>query len=167
MHSSNLKRPRKPAIYRRLENGNSPTSFGGLTRSELMSRIRKQGNKSTETRMVKLLRSHGLIGWRRHLPIPGHPDFAWPKHRLALFVDGCFWHSHDCKRFFPRTHIKYWKNKLVGNAARDRSITRTLRSGGWCVLRVWECNLKNKSRIVAHRIEQHLMQSNPKADGYS
>ncbi len=48
--------------------------------------------------MVALLRRHGLSGWRRHAKLPGRPDFVWPKHRVAVFVDGCFWHGHDCGR---------------------------------------------------------------------
>ena len=74
------------------------TDFGGLTRSQLMSRIRSKGNATTEQTMVALLRKHGLSGWRRHYPVAGRPDFVWRQERVALFLDGCFWHGHGCGR---------------------------------------------------------------------
>jgi DNA mismatch endonuclease (patch repair protein) len=121
------------------------TSFGGLDRSRLMSRVRSFGNKTTEKRMVTLLRRAGLSGWRRHLRIAGRPDFAWPNQRVAVFVDGCFWHGHDCgKNITPRTNAKAWAEKIAGNRARDRRVTRELRATGWAVVRIWECRLKQR-----------------------
>ncbi len=71
----------------------SGDKFAGLPRSELMSRIRARGNKKTELALVTLLRTNRITGWRRHQPLLGRPDFIFRKRRLAVFVDGCFWHG--------------------------------------------------------------------------
>ena len=124
--------------------------FSGLTRSELMSRIRSRGNKKTELAMVRLLRLHGLSGWRRHQPLPGTPDFVFLRHRLALFVDGCFWHGCPKHCRLPKTNRAFWAEKFAANKTRDRLVTRTLRARGWRVLRVWEHELtrKNEGRLL-------------------
>ena len=75
--------------------------YDKATRSRMMAAVRSRGNRSTEVRLAKLLRKHRLSGWRRQYPIPGTPDFCWPKSRVALFVDGCFWHG--CPRSRART----------------------------------------------------------------
>jgi DNA mismatch endonuclease (patch repair protein) len=139
------------------------TSFGGLTRGQLMSRVRSKGNETTELRMASLLRAAGLSGWRRHQNVPGRPDFAWPQAKVAVFVDGCFWHGHDCgKNLTPVKNAKEWRQKIRKNKARDRRAVRDLRRRGWIVIRFWECELaKNRSaclsrirNIVANRNEQ-------------
>jgi DNA mismatch endonuclease (patch repair protein) len=131
------------------------TSFGGLSRGQLMSRVRSTGNQTTEKRMVAVLRKARLTGWRRHQPLPGRPDFVWPKARVAVFVDGCFWHGHDCDRnLTPRTNAKAWREKIEGNQARDRKTSRLLRQEGWTVIRIWECKLaKNPDRCLARIIK--------------
>ena len=118
------------------------TSFGTLNRSELMARVRSVGNKTTEGKMRILLRAARIKGWRRHLPITGSPDFAWPKEHVALFIDGCFWHGHLCgKNIHPKTNAELWAQKIAGNRLRDRGVTRKLQTAGWSVVRVWECRL--------------------------
>ena len=104
--------------------------------------------------MAALLRRSRLKGWRRHSPLPGRPDFAWPRFRVALFVDGCFWHG--CPRCYqtPKSNVDYWRTKVAGNRRRDRSVSRRLRERGWVVLRVWECRLKTTS--TRSRIERVL-----------
>ena len=67
--------------------------FSKRKRSQVMAAIRSKGNKDTELKLAAILRAHGIKGWRRHRPLPGKPDFIFPKHRLAVFVDGCFWHG--------------------------------------------------------------------------
>jgi len=123
--------------------------FGGLTRSELMSRIRGKGNERTEVRLAKLMRGAGIGGLRRHLPIPGRPDFSFRKEKVAVFVDGCFWHG--CPRCFrlPRQNRAFWKKKIEGNRRRDRSVNERLRRLAWTVIRIRECRLKHANRIVA------------------
>ncbi len=134
-----------------------PTSFGGLNRSELMSRIPSAGNKTTERRLAKLLRTHGLKGWRRNYPLRGKPDFVWRCERLAVFVDGCFWHSHACGRNLePKRNKRLWLEKLLRTQGRDRRNNRYLRAVGWRVLRIWECNLARRSETCLQRIKAAL-----------
>jgi len=122
-----------------------------------MSLIRSRGNHTTELRMVALLRANGLTGWRRSESLPGSPDFVWRRERVALFVDGCFWHGCPRHGHTPRSRIAYWAAKLARNAKRDRRISRELRAAGWAVLRVWECALRPLDRgRTASRIARAL-----------
>lgn len=133
------------------------TTFGNLTRSQLMTRVKSSGNKTTELRMAHLLRRAGLKGWRRHFPLPGKPDFAWPLEKLAIFVDGCFWHGHECgKNISPQSNAEAWREKINGNRRRDRRVTRRLRQRGWSVLRIWECRLRNAPDVCLRRIRRAL-----------
>lgn len=136
------------------------TTFGGLSRSELMSRIKGRGNVSTEKRLLQLLRWEHLSGWRRHLPLPGRPDFAWRKQKVAVFVDGCFWHGHNCdKNLTPRSNVDVWKKKLNGNKRRDKRVNKELRARGWRVLRIFECDLSKRPDACLRRIRQLLESS--------
>jgi DNA mismatch endonuclease (patch repair protein) len=144
-----------------------------------MSRIRGKGNKDTEIALAKLLRGNGITGWRRHQPVLGRPDFIFPKVRLAVFVDGCFWHgcpihSNPAKwlnkssmpsscnsrriraRSRSRTGRVFWTQKLAGNMARDRFVTRTLRKQGWRVVRIWEHDLARNPQRCLRRLELAL-----------
>lgn len=118
-------------------------------RSEVMSRIRGKGNASTEKRMIQLFREHGIKGWRRNWPLPGKPDFVFPKLRVALFVDGCFWHRCPMCYRQPATNAEFWEAKITRNVARDKEVNRELKMLGWRVARVWEHTLAkdNPSRI--------------------
>ena len=117
-------------------------------RSRLMANVRSFGNKSTELRVMQIFRTHQIKGWRRHYPLIGRPDFAFRNERLLLFVDGCFWHG--CPRCYsaPRSNSKFWREKYQYNSARDRRVTATLRQQGWRVLRLWEHDLKDGSRVA-------------------
>ena len=133
------------------------TSFGGLSRSSLMSRVRSSGNRTTEVAMARQLRVGGINGWRRHLPLTGRPDFAWPGRRLALFVHGCFWHGHDCgKDISPRTNRAAWRAKIEGNRKRDGRVSSALRREGWRVAHVWECRLRERPDRALARIVRCL-----------
>jgi len=118
-------------------------------RSFNMSRIRGRGNEKTEVRLAKLLREAEIKGWRRHLPIPGRPDFAFQKQKVAVFVDGCFWHGCPTCFRLPKQNRAFWKAKIEGNRRRDRSVNGRLRRLGWKVIRIRECRLKHADRIVA------------------
>lgn len=120
-----------------------------------MQAIRAKGNKSTELKMVKLFRENKITGWRRHLPLPGKPDFTFRKEKLTIFVDGCFWHR--CPKCFrdPKTNAEFWKNKIESNVKRDRKVTNELRQAGWSVIRLWECQLKKPQRFLT-RIQKKL-----------
>ena len=124
--------------------------FSKRKRSEVMSRIRGHGNKDTALALVKLLRRHRITGWRRNQPVFGKPDFTFPKLKLALFVDGCFWHGCPKHATKPKNNRGFWRRKLSANKLRDQVVTRTLRRAGWRVLRVWEHELarQNEARLV-------------------
>ena len=134
------------------------TTFGGLTRGQLMSRVRSKGNETTEMRLASLLRKAGLHGWRRNHHITGNPDFVWPSKKLAIFVDGCFWHGHHCgKNITPKTNAKEWQQKITGNLARDRRVTRLLRRQRWHVVRIWECQLAKNPDGCIDKIRRSLV----------
>jgi DNA mismatch endonuclease (patch repair protein) len=117
-----------------------------------MSRIRGKGNKDTELALINIFRRHGITGWRRNYPLFGHPDFVFRKARLAVFVDGCFWHGCPSHCTTPKSNRAFWIKKLASNKARDRRVTRTLKSKGWHVLRIWEHALVPKK--VAKTVER-------------
>jgi len=116
-------------------------------RSRIMAAIRSRGNTTTELPLAKLLWAAGLRGYRKHWPVVGKPDFAWPGRRVAVFVDGCFWHGCRCKRL-PRTNTEFWRDKIVTNMRRDRRVSRTLRREGWTVIRVKECAVRRASTLA-------------------
>lgn len=133
------------------------TSFGNLSRGQLMSRVHSRGNLTTEERLASLLRIVKLHGWRRHQPLPGRPDFVWRDARVVVFVDGCFWHGHGCGRnLTPRTNAEAWKEKIERNQRRDRRITRWLHNLGWNVVRIWECQLAKNPDLCLRRIRRRL-----------
>jgi DNA mismatch endonuclease (patch repair protein) len=138
------------------------TSFGGLTRSALMSRIRGSGNATTELKFILLMRLAGLRGWRRNVPLLGKPDFTFPKAKLAVFIDGCFWHGHNCNRNLnPKHNAQVWQIKFARNKKRDRFVTKQLRSAGWSVVRVWECELAKSPNRSLKKVVQIANQSIP------
>lgn len=113
-------------------------------RSLLMAKIRSKGNRSTELMAMSKLQDCGITGWTTHpTDILGQPDFYFPGSRLAVFVDGCFWHAcPKCGRI-PKTRVEFWKDKIGGNRRRDLSVSRRLRRQGYHVMRVWEHALKD------------------------
>lgn len=131
--------------------------FTMAKRSEVMSRVRGRGNEATELAVMELFRRNGIAGWRRGLPVFGRPDFVFRRQRLAVFVDGCFWHACPLHGTHPTTNRAFWRKKLAKNRARDLLVNQTLRKEGWKVLRIWQHELKrgNESRCVA-RIRRAL-----------
>lgn len=131
-------------------------------RSRNMAAIRSRGNRSTELAFVALLRLHGITGWRRHLGnLPGTPDFAFPSVRLALFIDGCFWHA--CPKCYRKPHdnSKFWEQKRDANRRRDRRANRALHAKGWRVLRIWEHSLKREPTRTASRVKRAIQAESP------
>lgn len=118
--------------------------FTPSKRSAVMARIRGRGNKDTELALIRLFRSNHITGWRRHKPIFGKPDFVFPSVRLAVFVDGCFWHGCPSHSTMPKNNAEFWQKKLAGNKARDLIVNKTLRAKGWRILRIWEHELSRK-----------------------
>jgi DNA mismatch endonuclease (patch repair protein) len=127
-------------------------------RSALMAKVRGRGNLTTEEALAKVFRAEGWSGWRRQRPIVGRgadgkrfrvrPDFIFASRRLAVFVDGCFWHGCPRHGTRPRGNAAFWRAKFRRNRERDRRDTRRLRRAGWQVLRLWEHALKPKARPV-------------------
>lgn len=109
------------------------------------------GIKGTDTRPEMTIR-RGLhaLGWRYRLHVrglPGKPDIVFPTRRAVIFVDGCFWHGHDCALFrWPSTRPEFWREKIGGNIVRDRRVRSELLELGWRILDVHECVLKGRSR---------------------
>jgi DNA mismatch endonuclease (patch repair protein) len=138
-------------------------------RSLLMAKIRSRGNASTEMALAAAFRSEGVSGWRRHRLIllapketrPGRrasrhvePDFVFARERIAVFVDGCFWHACPRHGLLPQSRKDYWKQKLKRNAARDRDVNKRLHALGWRVIRIWEHSVSQDAKKCALRIRR-------------
>lgn len=115
-------------------------------RSRCMAAIK---GKDTKPEMIvrKYLFSRGLRFRVQVRKLPGTPDIVLPKYKTAIFVNGCFWHGHEgCKYFrLPKSNVEFWKEKIERNIERDRGSMRALLDLGWKVIRVWECELRNKA----------------------
>ncbi len=122
--------------------------FSKRKRSDIMSRVKGKGNAATEIKLMRAFREHGINGWRRHYRLFGSPDFVFPKKRLAIFVDGCFWHRCPKHGSLPTSNRAFWQKKFERNTARDRLVNRTLRTRGWRVIRVWQHEFKDPTRIM-------------------
>ncbi len=113
-------------------------------RSKNMSHIRSTNSKPEET-VRKYLFSKGLRYRKNVRRLPGCPDIVLPKYRTVIFVNGCFWHKHDCGRFVcPSSNEEYWHQKISRNIERDAENQKLLMEQGWRVLVIWECQLKKK-----------------------
>lgn len=109
-----------------------------------MSRIRSTNSKPEEI-VRKYLFSKGFRYRKNVKKLPGCPDIVLPKYKTVIFVNGCFWHKHDCPRFvWPSSNQEYWKPKILRNVERDKNNCRELSSKGWNVITIWECELKKK-----------------------
>jgi DNA mismatch endonuclease (patch repair protein) len=133
-----------------------PDVFTKAKRSEIMSRIRGHGNKDTEVALMKLLRIHHVTGWRRKQPVFGKPDFVFRTARVAVFVDGCFWHGCPKHCNTPASNRPFWEKKLAANKSRDRRVGRELRKLGWRIVRIWEHDLTKRGAACIRRIKTAL-----------
>ena len=119
-----------------------PSGRVSEVRSRNMAAIR---GKDTKPEMVLRRALHRAdFRYRLHVQdLPGRPDIVLPKHRLAIFVHGCFWHHHNCPAFvWPKTRAAFWREKIEANVARDRKARAALRRAGWRTMVVWECELR-------------------------
>jgi DNA mismatch endonuclease (patch repair protein) len=146
-----------------------PNIFTKAKRSEVMARIRSRGNEATELALAKLFRRHKITGWRRHIEIREklkgklrfkvRPDFVFSKLRLAVFVDGCFWHGCPKHKTKPKNNRRFWQRKFAANQRRDRLVNRRLRGANWRVVRLWEHEVtrSNEDRAMQkiHRAAAH------------
>ena len=126
-------------------------------RSMNMSHIRSKNSKPEEL-VRKYLFSKGFRYRKNVKTLPGCPDIVLPKYKTVIFVNGCFWHKHDCPRFvWPSTNEEYWRPKIMGNVERDKRNFAELQQLGWTVLTVWECELKKKvSDATLDQLEKRL-----------
>lgn len=113
-------------------------------RSMNMSHIRSTNSKPEEI-VRKYLFSKGFRYRKNVKKLPGCPDIVLPKYQTVIFVNGCFWHKHDCPRFvWPSSNQDYWRPKILRNVERDQLSRQELEALGWKVIVVWECELKKK-----------------------
>lgn len=128
--------------------------FTPKKRSIVMSRIRGQDNRSTERRFAAMLSARGIAGWTRRAPdVMGRPDIYFPRFRIALFLDGCFWHA--CPRCFtmPATNRAFWSRKIDMNIRRDRLVTQRLRRSGVQVFRLWEHEIEESTNHLFQTLD--------------
>ena len=122
-------------------------------RSRIMSSVRSRGNRTTELRLRALLARYRVRGWKvQPKEIAGSPDFAFPKERIAIFVDGAFWHGAPSFDRLPHCRAKFWKDKIAKNRMRDRTINSYLRRMGWSVIRIWDFDLAEKTSVIIEKI---------------
>ena len=123
------------------------------TRSRMMAGIRGT-NTQPELSIRRALHRLGFRYSLRTAKTPGKPDIAFPSRRAAVFVNGCFWHGHDCRLFrLPATREEFWRAKIERNRARDAIVTKLLADAGWRQLIVWECAIRGKNRSIEPVIE--------------
>ena len=124
-------------------------------RSRIMAAVRASST-SPELAVRRALYATGIRGWRcNYRRAPGKPDLAWPGLRVAVFVDGAFWHGHP-SRHRPGRSGSYWDDKIARNVARDRQVDEQLTSEGWTVVRVWDFEVRRDIASVVNRIKTAL-----------
>jgi len=134
-------------------------TISAYCRSENMRKIRSS-NTSPERTVRSLLFELGYRGYRlNRMDLPGKPDIVFSKRKLAIFIHGCFWHSHSCNEGTrkPQSNREYWLPKLAANQKRDRRAKRMLKQAGWRVETLWECNIA-KPKSITKRLQQ-IMES--------
>lgn len=132
--------------------------FSKQKRSWVMSRIR--ADTWVELRFRRACWQAGIRGWRLHRRVEGaRPDMLFARLRVAVFIDGCFWHG--CPKCYqaPRNNAQFWRRKLTANRARDRAQSRKLRRQGWQVLRFWECDTERRTSWCIQQLRESLRSS--------
>lgn len=117
-------------------------------RSKIMSAVRS-ADTGPELAVRKILYSRGYRYRLHRKDLPGCPDIVFPGRKQAVFVHGCFWHGHRCRKGrFPKSHLSYWKPKIAENKKRDARNTARLNRLGWRALAVWQCEIKNTEALL-------------------
>lgn len=136
-------------------------SFEGVTeaRSRAMRAVRGRNNQTTEGQLRMALVRAGVAGWTLHAhAVVGRPDFLFPKKRLAVFTDGCFWHGCPSCGHLPKTNASYWRMKIDLNRQRDIETTKRLQADGYRVLRLWEHQIVTDAHLCVVKVKQFLDQ---------
>jgi DNA mismatch endonuclease (patch repair protein) len=132
-----------------------PDVFSSEERSRIMGRIKGRDTKP-ELVLRRALWALGIRGWRCHRKdLPGRPDITFGPARLAIFVDGAFWHGHPSK-FKAGQSGEFWDRKIAQNVARDQRVDTELSAEGWTVVRVWDFDVLEDPIATATKIEDHL-----------
>jgi DNA mismatch endonuclease (patch repair protein) len=121
--------------------------FSKDQRSSIMRQVKGSRNKSTEIKLIHIFKELSIKGWRRNYRLFGKPDIVFIQSKLAIFIDGCFWHGHNCRNTKPKDNQEYWTQKINRNIQRDNLVNDHLTKKGWTVIRFWECELKNTKTI--------------------
>ena len=132
-----------------------PDKFDVKTRSRIMSKIRHKNTKP-ELRLRAALCSRGLRGYRLHLKLPGKPDVTYTKKRVAIFVDGDFWHGYSWKKLGKVPPRGYWQKKIQSNIDRAKRHNMQLKKEGWAVLRFWEHEINSSVNKCVNKISKLL-----------
>ncbi len=122
-----------------------------LTRQQRSAAMAAVRGKDTKPELVVRRLLHALgFRYRLHVKdLPGRPDIVFRKRRCVIFVNGCFWHAHDCPRgSAPSSNVEFWRVKIGRNRERDRRVQEELRKSGWLVLTVWECETKAQESLA-------------------
>lgn len=126
--------------------------------SKTMSAI-KAKNTKPEQILRKALWHSGIKGYRLHWKkVPGRPDIAFPGKKIAIFVNGCFWHRCPiCKPSLPKTNVDFWTDKFTKNVERDKLKTKSLEDLGWTVFTIWECEIKNELEYQVEKLKKYIL----------
>ena len=126
-------------------------------RSQVMRAVRGSGNRTTEMKLRMALVRAGVAGWvSQRSDLPGKPDFYFEAARLAVFVDGCFWHGCGKCGHIPKTNREFWAFKLERNRQRHREVAALLKRKGIGVIRLWEHQLQSSLEQCVVRIQKHI-----------
>lgn len=120
-----------------------------------MAAVKSRGNATTEKAVAAIFRSNSISGWRRNVrSLPGTPDFAFGREKVAVFVDGCFWHG--CPRCYrePKSNVEFWRSKIGSNVARDARVRRRLNRIGWSCVRIREHEIRLSPQSVAAKVKR-------------
>lgn len=128
-------------------------------RSRNMAAVRSKGNTTTELALIKIFRRYKISGWKRNQRVFGRPDFIFNKEKIALFIDGCFWHGCRWHGSLPESNRKFWREKIYINKKRDQLVNRKLRNIGWIVFRIWEHEINKDSASFIMKIRGFLHMS--------
>lgn len=135
-----------------IRDGRAPAPESDITSKVMSANVGK--NTKPELALRKALRSIGLPGYRLHWKkVPGRPDITYPRHKMAIFVHGCFWHRcPHCDLPLPKSHTDFWSKKFERNKNRDKAKILALESDGWEVLVFWECEIKKDAKGCAEKV---------------